>query len=53
MSKYWIHLSELKERYKYSVEEGEFKGTFEEYIDWFLKKMEGIKMPHSIINMEM
>ena len=49
-NKHWVYLSELKEYYKYSLKQDEFKGTFEEYVDHFLEKMKDIKMPHIIIN---
>lgn len=46
----WIHKSELILYYKRSVDEGEFKGTFDEYKTWFLERMEGIDLPHVIVN---
>ena len=49
----WIYLDELKKYYNYSLEKNKFKGSFEEYIDYFLKSMKDIGFPHIIINKPM
>lgn len=50
MNKHWVHVSELKEYYKYSLENNEFRGNFEEYVNYFLDSMVRIGLPHTIIN---
>lgn len=49
MNKHWVHLSEVKEYYKYALEQGEFKGTFNQYKNKFLEEMKSINLPHTII----
>lgn len=48
-NKNWIHVDELREYHYYSLAKNEFKGSFEEYKDYFLDKMAEIGIPHTII----
>jgi len=51
-NKHWVYMGQVRDYYKYSVDEKEFEGTFEDYLVSFLTKMKEIGLPHTIINDE-